>query len=67
MFLGSRERPVHRADNLDAICEPILYTMWDPQHVTTLWASTACYMNSVKEFRFGSCQSVVTHVKAEFL
>jgi hypothetical protein len=23
MFLGSKVRPVHRADNLTAICEPI--------------------------------------------
>jgi hypothetical protein len=36
MFLGSRVRPVHRADNLTAICEPFVYTMWDPQHLTTL-------------------------------
>jgi hypothetical protein len=35
MFLGSRARPVHRADNLAAICEP---TEWDPQHFTTLQA-----------------------------
>jgi hypothetical protein len=24
MFLGSEVRPVHRADNLTAICEPIV-------------------------------------------
>jgi hypothetical protein len=30
MFLGSRVQLVHRADNLIAICEPIVYTMWDP-------------------------------------
>jgi hypothetical protein len=29
MFLGSRARPVRKADNLTAICEPIVYTMWD--------------------------------------
>jgi hypothetical protein len=27
MFLGSRARPVHGADNLIAICEPIVETM----------------------------------------
>jgi hypothetical protein len=26
----------HRADNLTAICEPIVYTMWDPQLLTIL-------------------------------
>jgi hypothetical protein len=30
MFLESRERPMRRDDNLAAICEPIVYTMWDP-------------------------------------
>jgi hypothetical protein len=30
MFLGSKVRRVRKADNLTAICEPILYTMWDP-------------------------------------
>jgi hypothetical protein len=29
MFLGSRARPVRRADNLGAICEPIVCIMWD--------------------------------------
>jgi hypothetical protein len=27
MFLRSKPRPVRRADNLTAICEPIAYTM----------------------------------------
>jgi hypothetical protein len=26
-FMGSRERPVRRADNLTSICVPILWTM----------------------------------------
>jgi hypothetical protein len=42
MFLGSEVRPVRKADNLTAICEPTVYTMWDPQHLTTLQASTVC-------------------------
>jgi predicted transglutaminase-like protease len=46
MFLGSRGRPVRRADNLTAICEPIVQTMWNPQHVTTLWSSRSCYGDS---------------------
>jgi hypothetical protein len=36
MFLESRTRPVRKADNLTAISEPIVYTMWDLQHLTTL-------------------------------
>jgi hypothetical protein len=38
MFLGNRARPVRMADNLTIICEPVFYTMWDPQHLTTLLA-----------------------------
>jgi hypothetical protein len=30
MFLRSKVRPVRRADNLTAISEPIVQTMWDP-------------------------------------
>jgi hypothetical protein len=30
MFLGSKVLPVRKADNLTAICEPTLKTMWDP-------------------------------------
>jgi hypothetical protein len=44
--LWSRTRPVHDAYNLTAICEPIVCTMWDPQHLTTVQAFMACYGNS---------------------
>jgi hypothetical protein len=30
MFLGSKVRRVRKADNLTAIYEPIVYTLWDP-------------------------------------
>jgi hypothetical protein len=40
IFLGSRRRPVRRTGNLTAICEPIVLTMCDPKHLTTLHA---CY------------------------
>jgi hypothetical protein len=30
MFLGSKVQRMRKADNLAAICEPIVYTMWDP-------------------------------------
>jgi hypothetical protein len=30
MFLGSDVRLVRKADNLTAIYEPIVYTVWDP-------------------------------------
>jgi hypothetical protein len=37
---------VRKADNLTAIFEPIVQIMWNPQHLTTLYASTACYGDS---------------------
>jgi hypothetical protein len=43
---GDKEWPVRKADNLTAICEVIVYKMWELQHLTTLWASTACYRDS---------------------
>jgi hypothetical protein len=35
-----------KADNLTAICEPIIQKIWDPRHLTTLWASASCYSDS---------------------
>jgi hypothetical protein len=45
-ILGGEGRPAHKADNLTAICEPIVYKMWEPQHLTTLWVSTARYRDT---------------------
>jgi hypothetical protein len=45
MFLWNRQRPVREAD-LTTICKPTVTTMWDPQYLTTLWASTASYGDS---------------------
>jgi hypothetical protein len=46
MFQGSRARPVRMADKFTAVCEPIVQTMWDPRHLTTLQASKASYGDS---------------------
>jgi hypothetical protein len=43
---GGKGRPARKADILTAICEPIVYKMWEPRRLTTLWASTASYMDS---------------------
>jgi hypothetical protein len=42
---GDRAWLAHEAINLTAICEQTIKTMWDPQYVITLQASTACYGN----------------------
>jgi hypothetical protein len=39
MFLESRTRPVRKADNFTAICEPIVYKIWEPRRPIALWAS----------------------------
>jgi hypothetical protein len=41
---GWGDRPMRKADNLTAICEPIVQKMWEPSRLTTLYASTTCYM-----------------------
>jgi hypothetical protein len=51
-LLGGKGRPVRKADNLTAICEPIVYKMWDYQRLTTQWASMACYRDSFTFFNF---------------
>jgi hypothetical protein len=43
---GRKGRPARGADILTAICELIVYKMWEPRLLTTLWASTACYRDS---------------------
>jgi hypothetical protein len=40
---GGKGKPARKADNFLAICEPTVYKMWEPRHLTTIWASTACY------------------------
>jgi hypothetical protein len=45
-YPGGKGRPMLKADNLTAICEPIVYKMWEPRRLTALWASTACYKDS---------------------
>jgi hypothetical protein len=43
---GGKGRPARGADNLTAICELIVYKMWEPRRLTTLWAFTACYRDN---------------------
>jgi hypothetical protein len=45
-LLGGKGGPAPKADNLTAVCEPIVYKMWEPRRLATLWAFTACYRAS---------------------
>jgi hypothetical protein len=39
---GGKRRSASKVDNLTAICEPIVWKMWEPRRLTTLWTFTAC-------------------------
>jgi hypothetical protein len=43
---GGKGRPAREADNLTAICEPIVYKTWERRRLTSLWTSTACTRDS---------------------
>jgi hypothetical protein len=45
-------RLAHKADNLTAFCEPLIYKMWERRCVTTLWASMTCYRESFTFFYY---------------
>jgi hypothetical protein len=49
---GGERRPARKADNLTAVYEPIVYKMWEPQHLTALWVSMTRYRDS---FTFTIC------------
>jgi hypothetical protein len=44
---GGKGRPVRKADNLTAICRSIVYKKCEPRRLTTIWASAACYRDSL--------------------
>jgi hypothetical protein len=48
IFLGGKGRQVHKADNLTAhhLWANCLEKVWEPRHLTTLWALMACYRDS---------------------
>jgi hypothetical protein len=56
MFLGSKVRPVRRTDNASAICEQIVYTMWDPQHFTRLVNRMPSLLNIDQESQINKCR-----------
>jgi hypothetical protein len=37
-LLGGKPRPARKADNMTAICEPIVQKIWDPRRFTTQYA-----------------------------
>jgi hypothetical protein len=55
---GGKARPARKDDNLTAICEPNIYTMWKPRRLKTLRAPGACLMDSF------SCLLSITGVRS---
>jgi hypothetical protein len=47
---GGKGWPALKAGNLTAICEQIVYKMWEPRRLTALWASAVCYRDSFTYF-----------------
>jgi hypothetical protein len=63
---GGKGQLAGKADNLTAICKPIVYKMWEPQHLTTLWASTACYRDNFTFYFFFYCHLYPDDVKVSY-
>jgi hypothetical protein len=49
---GRKGRTDRKAEDLTAICEPIVYKMWEPRRLTTPWAFTDCCRDSFTFFFF---------------
>jgi hypothetical protein len=42
-FRGGKRWPARKADKRSAICEPIVWKLWEPLRVTNLWDPMVCY------------------------
>jgi hypothetical protein len=49
-LLVGKVRPVRKADNFSAVCEPTIWKMWEPRRLINLWASETCYRDSFTLF-----------------
>jgi hypothetical protein len=68
MFLRSSARPVRKADNLAAICEPIIYKMWNIDVSQPYWSPRAVTGIALLFcFPFTShCLRMVSHLTGNF-
>jgi hypothetical protein len=60
---GGKSRSARKADNLKAICEPIVKKMWELRRLITLWTSTACYRDSFTIFNINTTDLTKEGVK----
>jgi hypothetical protein len=62
--MRGKGRPAHKADNLAAICEPIVHKILEPRCLTTLWSCTACYRDSFTCTPFSPTHIFQVHVRS---
>jgi hypothetical protein len=43
---GGKGQQARGTNDLTANCEPIVWKMWEPRRLTTLWAFMVCYCDS---------------------
>jgi hypothetical protein len=71
-LLGSKGRPERKADYLTAICERIVYKMWKPRYLTTLWAFMACYRDMSNTHKYSIINPLLyklhytTHIQVKY-
>jgi hypothetical protein len=61
IFLRSKARQAHKANNLTAICVPVIYKMLEPRRLRAIWTSTARYTDSFA-FYYDSKEIIVRHI-----
>jgi hypothetical protein len=60
---GGKGLSALKTDNITAICESIVYKMWERRRLTTQWASTACYRDDFTFFTFLPVIKIVCSMK----
>jgi hypothetical protein len=59
---GGKGWPARKPDNLSAICEPIIYKIWEPRRITTQWALHSCLSDSVTFMEFISDDGFIVFI-----
>jgi hypothetical protein len=60
---GGKGRPARNADNHTAICQPIIWKMWEPRCLTIVWNSIVCYRDSFLPVRFHQPQMLTCAIQ----
>jgi hypothetical protein len=60
---GGKRRQARKADTLTTINDMIVEKMWEPRHLTTVWAFTVCYGDSFTFFYY--CSDTLHYVTSD--